>query len=71
MSTKFQSILIISFLLFISSGTQTFAQYEDSSLSESQENKKVTAIEVQGNKTISIATILSKIKTRVGNKRRP
>lgn len=32
----------------------------------SPESKVVNAIEVKGNKTISIATILSKIKTRVG-----
>ena len=32
------------------------------------EDKIVKAIDVQGNKTISIATILSKIKTRVGQK---
>ncbi len=50
-------------LFIITSITATgFAQNAGSS----SDKKVVTAIEVVGNKTISIATILSKIKTRVG-----
>lgn len=60
--------LLIVIFLFITTfiPSQTFAQ--DAPLSAPIENqgKVVKAIEVEGNKTISIATILSKIKTRVG-----
>jgi len=59
------SILVVTAVI-CSSISPLFAQSSLNSTSLSQENKIVKAIEVDGNKTISIATILSKIKTRVG-----
>ena len=63
--------ILILVLLFTSSTSPLFAQsFEDPSSSD--ENIQdisltlVKSIEVKGNKTISIAIILSKIKTRVG-----
>ena len=50
-------LLLLFTVIFINSKTG-FAQ--------STETKVVKAIEVKGNNTIGIATILSKIKTRVG-----
>ncbi len=51
------TFIFISFLLFLP--LLTFAQ-------SSQEAKVVKSIDVKGNKTIGMSTILSKIKTRVG-----
>jgi len=54
---KFLSFLIIGlYLIFVNS---SLAQISD-------ETELITAIEIEGNKTISNTTILSKIKTRVG-----
>ncbi len=56
----------LGFALLCSSSVVYAQQAEKTSL-VSSEKKVVTAIEVTGNKTISLATILSKIKTRVND----
>ena len=60
--------ILILFLIFFSSTLPLLAQSSiDSDLvSAGVSSTIVKSIEVKGNKTISIATILSKIKTRVG-----
>ena len=50
------SVLFLSAIIFLFLVSPSF----------SQTGKVVKAIEIEGNKTISIAVILSKIKTRVG-----
>lgn len=62
MHRKFLTILLVFFISVFSA--KAFAQ---SPPSESQESKKVTAIEVKGNKNISTNTIVSKLKTRIGS----
>src|SRR6185503_14340099 len=47
-------------LLLLTTAVSAFAQ-------ESVDTKIIKSIEVEGNKTISIATVLSKIKSRVGD----
>jgi len=53
--------LLVTFFLAMGSASVVKAQTENPS-----DAKTVKAIEVKGNKTISMATILSRIKTRVG-----
>lgn len=53
------------FFIFILS-PRIFAQPTEESTGALIAEKTVKAIDIQGNKTISVATILSKIKTRVG-----
>ncbi len=47
-------------------GDETAPSEEETAASQEEESKIVKAIELKGNKTISVATILAKIKTRVG-----
>ena len=56
-------LIFVSIFSIILLQTTSFAQVTSAA---NPGQKTVTAIEVVGNKTISIATILSKIKTRVG-----
>ncbi len=67
MKNLLPKISLAIFLTF-SVAPVVFAQPTNSMTEETSaaETKAVKAIEVKGNKTISIATILSKIKTRVG-----
>lgn len=59
--------LILAFLQFSLPIWNCQAVFAQGAASSSEvESKIVKAIEVKGNKTISIATVLSKIKTRVG-----
>lgn len=65
-----RSILIL-IIVFCSSVSPVFAQSSNAALSGADDVKTspammVKSIEIKGNKTISMATILSKIKTRVG-----
>lgn len=65
-----KKLILISGLLVVSlavSSIAAFAQItEASSHSILTEQQLVTAIEVKGNKSISLSTILAKVKTRVG-----
>jgi outer membrane protein assembly factor BamA len=63
--------ILILILLFISLSSPLFAQSLENPSSSNEEVQGISStivksIEVEGNKTISIAIILSKIKTRVG-----
>lgn len=62
---KILSITFIAAILLTGFSPLVFSQAVQEQ-TNSTEAKVVKAIEVKGNKTISIATILSKIKTRVG-----
>ncbi|MCM8795134.1 MAG: outer membrane protein assembly factor BamA [Candidatus Omnitrophica bacterium] len=64
MQIKFPLILII--IILILGLDLSFAQEEATSLSTSSPVKLVTALEVRGNKSISTNTIISKMKTRIG-----
>jgi len=67
MKMKKTSLQITIFLVsFFSLTPLAFAQVSSGGSSLQTEAKTVKAIEVKGNKTISISTILSRIKTRVG-----
>jgi outer membrane protein insertion porin family len=57
---------LLSGLILCAGLTSATAQGVLESAAESLHNKTVKAIEVKGNKTISLATVLSRIKTRVG-----
>ncbi len=61
---QFSTLFIAFFIVFTS--TFSFAQSFSNPMAGEEKVRKVKSIEVIGNKTISIATILSKIKTRVG-----
>lgn len=60
--------ILILLLIFFSSASLLSAQSSVGPVSISQDTsvKTVKSIEIKGNRTISVATILSKIKTRVG-----
>ncbi len=60
-----KSLIAIAIGLVVLSSSFVHAQQPDANPVVSSEKKMVTAIEVTGNKTISLATILAKIKTRV------
>ncbi len=60
-------LLSIGIGLTVLCSSLVYAQQTEGPSAVSSEKKIVTAIEVTGNKTISLATILSKIKTRVND----
>ncbi|MBP9855175.1 MAG: hypothetical protein KBD53_09955, partial [Candidatus Omnitrophica bacterium] len=65
MKTLFKLVLLLS--LFTSFAHHiVYAQESAETVSDEEKVRKVKSIEIIGNKTISIATILAKIKTRVG-----
>ncbi|MEW5894285.1 MAG: outer membrane protein assembly factor BamA [Candidatus Omnitrophota bacterium] len=61
---------IFSFHVFLVVAALTpsvaMAQAESKSIGSVSEHKSVTAVEVKGNRTVSLSNILAKIKTRVG-----
>jgi len=61
-----RAYIIFIFITIFSSSTSLFAQTNSYQAGISSDVKIIKAIEVKGNKTISIATILAKIKSRVG-----
>ena len=59
-------LFFLTALLGLTLSSLALAQSLDEANPADLESKTVKAIEIEGNKTISVATILSKIKTRVG-----
>ncbi len=67
MKNIFRHLLpIILCVSLVSLPKHVFAQVTEEPVVVESETKIVKAIDIQGNKTISVATILAKIKTRVG-----
>lgn len=62
------TIIAIILLFAFACPVHVHAQESTEASGSLSESKVITAIEIKGNKTISNATILSKIKTRVGEK---
>ena len=66
MQVAIGSLIVIAGILFSPQHLRAESADPGSLLPVGSEKKIVKAIEVKGNKTIGIAVILSKIKTRVG-----